>query len=123
MTLPERSTSERSRGTTASHTAIPIATPFMNLIGSAVRQTGLVDFSPEQLQFLQWGRVGDVHRLKTLFGYTPRYTTTEALRDFITRSKLAKVFSEEQAEQWEKDLYDFLARLSRRRSAPDAAKV
>jgi len=103
--------------------AIPIATPFMNLIGSAVRQTGLVDFSPEQLQFLQWGRVGDVNRLKTKFGYTPRYSTAEALRDFITRSKLAKVFSEEQAEQWEKDLYDFLARLSRRRNAPDTAKV
>jgi UDP-glucose 4-epimerase len=102
--------------------AIPIATPFMNLISSAVRQTGLVDFSPEQLQFLQWGRVGDVNRLKTQFGYTPRFTTAEALGDFIARSKLAKVFSEEQAEQWEKDLYGFLARLARSRSVPDAVR-
>jgi UDP-glucose 4-epimerase len=103
--------------------AVPIATPFMNLISGAIRQTGIVDFSPEQLQFLQWGRVGDVNRLKTHFGYTPRFTTAEALGDFIARSKLAKVFSEEQAEQWEKDLYGFLARLSRARSARDAARV
>jgi UDP-glucose 4-epimerase len=106
----------------AGKVAVPIPTPFMNMISGVVRQTGMVDFSPEQIHFLQWGRVGDVNRLKTLFGYTPRYSTAEALQDFIDRRKLAKVFSAEQAEQWEKDLYDFLARLSRSRSS-DAARV
>jgi UDP-glucose 4-epimerase len=100
----------------AGKVAIPIATPFMNMVAAAIRQTGVVDFSPEQIHFLQWGRVGDVNRLKTQFGYKPRFTTTEALQDFIARRKLAKVFTQEQAEQWEKDLYEFLARRRHSRS-------
>ncbi len=94
----------------AGKVGLPVFLPLMGMVAGAVRKTGLVDFSPEQLSFLLYGRVGDVHRLKTEFGYTPRYNTVEALRDFIAKRKLAKVFSEEQAEQWEKDLYDFLAR-------------
>ena len=101
----------------AGKVAVPIATPFMNFVSSMIRQTGVVDFSPEQIHFLQWGRVGDVNRLKTQFGYTPKFTTAEALQDFIAQRKLAKVFTHEQAEQWEKDLYDFLARRRRSRSA------
>ena len=100
----------------AGKVAVPILTPFMNLVASAVRQTGVVDFSPEQIHFLQWGRVGDVNRLKTKFGYTPRHTTQQALEDFIQRRKLARVFTHEQAEQWEKDLYEFLARRRRTRA-------
>lgn len=97
--------------------------PFAGTVASLVRQTGLVDFSPEQLNFLLYGRVGDVSRLKTVFGYTPRYTTKEAFKDFIARSKLAKVFSEEQAEQWEKDLFGFLARRARNRTAGAARTI
>ena len=93
--------------------AVPVLVPMIGPISSMIRQTGLVDFSPEQISFLLYGRVGDNKRLKSDFGYTPRYTTKEALIDFIERRKLAKVFSEEQAEQWEQDLYRFLARRSR----------
>jgi UDP-glucose 4-epimerase len=94
----------------------PVLLPFMGAVAGAIRRTGLVDFSPDQLSFLLYGRVGDVNRLKTQFGFTPRHSTKEAFRDFIDKRKLAKVFSEEQAEQWERDLYAFLAR---RRSAPE----
>jgi UDP-glucose 4-epimerase len=89
---------------------LPVLGPFMGPIASAVRRSGVVDFSPEQINFLLYGRVGDVKRLKTQFGYTPRHSTIDAMRDFIEKAKLAKVFSEEQAEQWERDLYGFLAR-------------
>ncbi|HEX9774630.1 MAG TPA: NAD-dependent epimerase/dehydratase family protein [Actinomycetota bacterium] len=89
---------------------LPVPLPLIGPVASLVRQTGLVDFSPEQLAFLLFGRVADVHRLRTEFGYTPRYSTAEALRDFIARRKLAKVFTEEQAERWEQDVFAFLAR-------------
>ena len=91
----------------------PVLLPLMGPLASAIRRTGLVDFSPEQVSFLLYGRVGDVNRLKTTFGYTPRYTTIEAFNDFIEKRKLAKLFSEEQAEQWERELYTFLARKRR----------
>lgn len=89
---------------------MPVLVSFASLFGGLVRQMGLVDFSPEQLNFLLFGRVGDVRRLKEEFGYTPEHTTPEAFRDFIAKRKLAKVFSEEQAERWERDLYEFLSR-------------
>jgi UDP-glucose 4-epimerase len=89
---------------------LPIATPFIGTIAALVRQTGLVDFSPEQVRFLMYGRVGDVRRLKESFGWRPRHRTLDAFRDFVQKRKLAKVFTPEQAAQWERDLYEFLAR-------------
>ncbi len=97
---------------------LPVFLPMMSPISSAIRSTGLVDFSPEQLSFLLYGRVADTRRLKTDFGYTPGYSTLEALGDFIEHRKLARVFSEEQAEQWEQDLYQFLARRRKRPVGP-----
>jgi UDP-glucose 4-epimerase len=89
---------------------VPVLLPFISLLANAVRRTGLVDFSPEQIRFLLYGRVGDVDRLKRQFGFTPQFTTEEAFADFCAKRKLAKVFTPEQAQQWEKDVYEFLAR-------------
>jgi UDP-glucose 4-epimerase len=93
---------------------LPVFMPLMNPLASLVRKTGVVDFSPEQVSFLLFGRVGDIHRLKSQFGFTPQYSTLEALRDFYAKRKLAKVFTSEQAEQWERDVYQFLSRRARR---------
>ena len=94
----------------AGKVSLPILAQFMGLVASAVRQTGLVDFSADQIRFLLYGRVGDVDRLKKVFGYTPEFTTEEAFNDFIAKRKLAKIFTNEQAAQWERDLYEFLSR-------------
>jgi UDP-glucose 4-epimerase len=93
---------------------MPIATPFIGWIAALVRQTGLIDFSPEQVRFLMYGRVGNVKRLKESFAWVPTHTTLEAYKDFVAKRKIARVFTPEQAAQWEKDVYDFLARRSRR---------
>lgn len=100
--------------------SLPILVPFMNVVASTVRQTGVVDFSPEQVRFLLYGRVADVDRLKKEFGYTPAFATEEALRDFIAKRKLAKIFTHEQAAQWERDLYEFLARKGAAAAAREA---
>ncbi len=55
----------------------------VSVVGGLVRRTGLVDFSPEQMQFLNYGRVVDATRLRTGFGYTPRYTTASAYESFL----------------------------------------
>ena len=45
--------------------------------------TAYSDYSPEQMRFLNFGRVVDTTVLRTEFGYTPHYTTPEALESFI----------------------------------------
>lgn len=99
----------------AGKVGLPVLLPLMGPIASTIRRTGLVDFSPEQIAFLLYGRVGDIERLKERFGYEPRYSTREAFADFVKRAKLAKVFSEEQALTWEREVYSFLARRGRGR--------
>lgn len=63
----------------------PLPLPIVDFAGSLVRRTGRVDYSPEQLRFLQFGRVADTTRLLEVFGYTPAWTTRAALEDYMTR--------------------------------------
>jgi UDP-glucose 4-epimerase len=62
--------------------ALPVPSPAVDLVGRLVRGSGIVDFSPEQLQLLTFGRVVDTTRLHDEFGYRPRYSTASALADF-----------------------------------------
>jgi UDP-glucose 4-epimerase len=57
--------------------------PAVSLVGGLFRRFGLVDFSPEQLRFLEHGRVVDTTRLRNDFGYVPAFTTAEAFNDFV----------------------------------------
>jgi UDP-glucose 4-epimerase len=61
---------------------VPLPTPTLGSVGLISRRFGFVDYSPEQMRFLNFGRVVDTTVLHTEFGYTPRYTTEAALADF-----------------------------------------
>ncbi|MDQ1687992.1 MAG: UDP-glucose 4-epimerase [Frankiaceae bacterium] len=67
----------------AGRPSVPIVEPAVNLTGQLFRRAGLVDFSPEQLRFLEHGRAMDTTRLRTVFGYEPSYSTVEAFDDFV----------------------------------------
>jgi UDP-glucose 4-epimerase len=43
-----------------------------------------VDFSPEQMQYLNYGRVVCNARLKSEFGYTPAYSTEQAFDTLLS---------------------------------------
>jgi UDP-glucose 4-epimerase len=62
--------------------ALPVPEPAMGSVGRLTRRAGLVDWSPEQMRFLNFGRVVDTGVLRGEFGYTPRYDTAEALADY-----------------------------------------
>jgi UDP-glucose 4-epimerase len=66
--------------------ALPVPQSAMGSVGKLARRVGLasssVDWSPEQMRFLNFGRVVDTRALREEFGYIPRYTTAEALADF-----------------------------------------
>jgi len=73
----------------AGRVPVPVPAPIVHLAGGAVRRAGLLDFSREQLSFLEFGRAVDTTRLRTEFGYTPRYDTVAAFDDVVRHRGLA----------------------------------
>jgi UDP-glucose 4-epimerase len=66
--------------------AVPVPEPAMGTVGRLARRAGIVsksvDWSPEQMRLLNFGRVVDTRVLREEFGYTPQYSTAAALADF-----------------------------------------
>lgn len=50
-----------------------------------------VDFSEDQVRLLNYGRVVDTSRLKEIFGYRPRWTTSAAFDDYVRGKGLRPV--------------------------------
>ena len=73
----------------AGRVPVPVPAPVMRVAGAAVRRAGLLDPSREQLEFLEFGRAVDTTRLRTEFGYTPRYDTMQAFDDVLAQRGLA----------------------------------
>jgi UDP-glucose 4-epimerase len=61
----------------------PVPEPAVATVGRLLRSSQLIDYSPEQTRFLNFGRVLDTTRLRTEFGFTPRWTTVQAFDDFV----------------------------------------
>lgn len=73
----------------AGRVPVPVPAPVVQVAGRAVRRAGLLDFSRQQLEFLEFGRVVDTTRLRTEFGYTPKYDTVGAFDDVVQHRGLA----------------------------------
>lgn len=67
----------------AGRQSVPVLPPAARLVGRAIRRLGLADFSPEQMRFLNFGRVMDVSRMKNVLGFVPSYTTAAAFADYV----------------------------------------
>ena len=67
-----------------------------SIVGTASRILGgsrLLELSSEQMRFLNFGRVVDTERLRDTFGFTPRWTTTQAFDDFVRGRQLHPLIS------------------------------
>ena len=62
---------------------VPIPQPAVATVGRLLRSAQLVDYSLEQTRFLNFGRVLDTTRLRTEFGFVPRWTTVQAFDDYV----------------------------------------
>jgi UDP-glucose 4-epimerase len=51
-----------------------------------VRGSAQVHFSPDLARLINYGRVIDTTRLKTTFGFTPRWSTADAFDDYVRTS-------------------------------------
>ncbi|CAN5618860.1 NAD-dependent epimerase/dehydratase family protein [soil metagenome] len=61
---------------------LPMPYPAATAAGSILRRVGTLDFPPDQLQFLIYGRVVDYKRAREEFGFVARYSTEETIADF-----------------------------------------
>ncbi len=66
----------------AGRVRVPVPAGAVGLVGTLVRNSGVVDFTAEESRYLRYGRVVDTTRLQTGFGYTPRFTTTQTVRSY-----------------------------------------
>ena len=86
----------------AGKVAIPVPSSAVGPVSRVLRGARVVDFSPEQMRFLNFGRVVDVARLREEFGFVPRWTTTQAFDDFVRGQALSPVLGAERIEAIER---------------------
>jgi UDP-glucose 4-epimerase len=98
----------------AGRPAVQVPSPAVSIVGSLVRRAGVVDFSPEQMDFLQFGRGVDTTRLREDFGYIPAYTTVEAFDDFVRGRDLTRYIDPDRIATIEHKVLDT---IERRRTA------
>lgn len=89
--------------------SVPVPLPLFSAAADAARRAGLVDFSPEQLSFLLFGRVGDIGRMRAGFGYEPRHSTPAAFADFAAARNTNAVYDTDSAARVERAVRDLLA--------------
>ncbi|WP_031468490.1 NAD-dependent epimerase/dehydratase family protein [Sciscionella sediminilitoris] len=75
----------------AGRVALPVPEQVIGPASRFVRGAKLVDFGPEQLRYLNFGRVVDTAKLRTEFGYRPKFTTREAFDDYVRGRRLGRL--------------------------------
>jgi UDP-glucose 4-epimerase len=95
----------------AGRLAMPVPGVAVGPVSGFLRSTRLVDFSPEQLRFLNFGRVIDTARLVQRFGFTPRWTTRQAFDDFVRGRGLTPIIPAECVRDVEHSVASVLAKL------------
>jgi UDP-glucose 4-epimerase len=91
----------------AGRVAVPVLGPAVRVIGNLVRRR--VDASPEQRQFVNFGRVVDVTRLRTQLSYQPWYSTEAAFESMLIERPLPPIISADSVRRVELTLDRLLA--------------
>ncbi|WP_439662022.1 NAD-dependent epimerase/dehydratase family protein [Lentzea sp. HUAS TT2] len=90
---------------------LPVPSAAVPTVGGFFRSARLVDFSPDQMRFLNWGRVVDTTLLRKEFGFTPRWTTQQAFDDYVSGRGLKPLIDPETVEAAERGILDAAARF------------
>ncbi|KAA2264858.1 NAD-dependent epimerase/dehydratase family protein [Solihabitans fulvus] len=95
----------------AGRIAVPVPSQAVPTVGRLFRGARLVDFSPDQMRFLNFGRVVDTSLLRDEFGFVPRWTTTQAFDDYVSGRGLRPLIDPERVSAVEHGLLDLVAKL------------
>jgi UDP-glucose 4-epimerase len=71
--------------------SVPVAAPAFNATLRAGRRLGMPRISPDFRRLLRYGRAVDVTRLVDEVGYTPRYSATEAVEEYVSHQSGRRV--------------------------------
>jgi UDP-glucose 4-epimerase len=69
----------------AGRPTLPVLPPLFGAVTGAARRLGLPEFSDDFSRLLRYGRAVDVGRLIREVGFTPRYSTPEAVEDYARK--------------------------------------
>jgi UDP-glucose 4-epimerase len=94
----------------AGRPSVAIPQPLMAGTAGLLRRLRRVDFSPEQLHLLLYGRVGDISRMRERFGFEPSRSTRETFEDFIASRGIDPLLGPEAVERVEAGLRRALIR-------------
>ncbi|MFF0770034.1 NAD-dependent epimerase/dehydratase family protein [Nonomuraea wenchangensis] len=67
----------------AGRLSMPLFSPAFEALGNAARRLGLVEYSPEQLKLMCYGRAVETSRLEAELGWKPKFSTGAAFEDFL----------------------------------------
>ncbi|MEX1163888.1 MAG: NAD-dependent epimerase/dehydratase family protein [Nitriliruptor sp.] len=93
----------------------PVPGPLVSAVAGAFRRGRRADVASDQLQFLRYGRGVDITRLVEEFGYTPKWSTSEAFEDYLGRRRITGLIDRDEVIRWERELYDFIQRKGQER--------
>lgn len=91
--------------------SIPVPRPAVGTVARLLRGAHLVDYLPEQISLLNFGRVLDTTALRTEFGFTPRWTTAQAFDDYLGGRALRPTIDPEWVAAAQRCVLGFAARL------------
>ncbi len=89
--------------------SVPVPSPAVSFVAQTFRRFGLVDFSPEQMRYLEHGRVADVSRLTKELGWSPR-RTVDAFDDYVTARAPGRLLRPETASYVEQRILELVTR-------------
>jgi UDP-glucose 4-epimerase len=88
---------------------VPMTSSMLSVVGGWGRRTRLLDFSPEQVSFLAYGRGIDTTHLRERVGYLPRWTTPATFEDFVRARGVHGPIGSRRLESVEDRVLDVLA--------------
>jgi UDP-glucose 4-epimerase len=69
----------------AGRPSLPVAAPLFGAVTDGLRRLGGPELSPDFRRLLRYGRAVDTRRLVDAVGFEPRFTTPEAVEDYVRR--------------------------------------
>ena len=85
-------------------------------LGRVLRQAGVADFTGDQLALLTYGRVLDTTRMTERFGFTPAYTTAQAVAEHARTAGIKPLISPDLVRGTEQRLISVLERHGQERA-------
>jgi UDP-glucose 4-epimerase len=103
-----------------------LSAPVIPFVGGTLamrvlERLGLVDFPPEFVRLLQYGRVVDTSRLHAELGFVPQRTTMDTVMEYGRRRRVRGLRDEAAPYQYEAELEEFLR--SRGKREPQASRT